>query len=191
MKDPVIANAAEWQAPKAFMFQLGEIVPAQVLVFSKHLEDALEELGSWAVEHAPGYIVTPEHEGDDPELLDSDGNLVDHTYTEAGWIYSEYWHVDEVVDPQEWRERAIRELRDAGALDGPRFERFDVCLAWYHWLSLHHGGQDSREYARLSKLQTYYRPGLYQESFTAMTENAAAIYVGINEARHARECAEH
>jgi hypothetical protein len=57
------------------------------------------------------------------------------------------------------------------------FDRFDICDAYYLALSHCHGGQWSREYARLSRMATYYRPSplLLVEN---LNENARAIYEG-------------
>ncbi len=56
-----------------------------------------------------------------------------------------------------------------------RFNRHDVCEAWYLFLSHYHEGQDSRKYARLSKLLGYYTPSAGGE-FGATNENSEAIY---------------
>ena len=55
------------------------------------------------------------------------------------------------------------------------FDRFDICEAYFLALSHCHGGQWSREYARLCRLQTYFKPsiGLSVES---LNENAREIY---------------
>lgn len=54
------------------------------------------------------------------------------------------------------------------------FDRFDICEAWYCWLSDNHGGMGSREYARLSRLR-YFKPSpmLCTER---LSENAREIY---------------
>lgn len=38
------------------------------------------------------------------------------------------------------------------------FDRFQICEAYYLFLSANHGGQNSKEYAKLSKLLTYFKP---------------------------------
>lgn len=55
------------------------------------------------------------------------------------------------------------------------FDRFDIAEAWYLALSHCHGGQWSREYARLCKLQRRFKlfPMLSVEN---LTENGRAIY---------------
>ena len=53
------------------------------------------------------------------------------------------------------------------------FDRFDIACAWYHHLSENHGGQGSREYRRLSRLLTWFKPGA---SDAPMSENARDIY---------------
>ncbi len=57
------------------------------------------------------------------------------------------------------------------------FDRFDICDAYYLALSHCHGGQWSREYARLSHMVTYYRPSPLL-SVENLNENARAIYEG-------------
>jgi hypothetical protein len=58
------------------------------------------------------------------------------------------------------------------------FDRFDICEAWYLWLSENHGGQGSVEYSRLSSLLNFFspRPSL---SYETLSENAQMIYDGI------------
>lgn len=55
------------------------------------------------------------------------------------------------------------------------FDRIDIAEAWYLALSHCHGGQWSREYARLCKLQRSFRqsPTL---NVDMLTENGRAIY---------------
>lgn len=55
------------------------------------------------------------------------------------------------------------------------FDRFDVCEAWYLWLSHNHAGQWSDEYVRLCKMSTYFTPGALF-SYDSLTENGKAIY---------------
>ncbi len=56
------------------------------------------------------------------------------------------------------------------------FDRYDIACAWYHYLSENHGGQYSPEYARLSRLLTWFRPGASEEYLDGISENARAIY---------------
>ena len=58
------------------------------------------------------------------------------------------------------------------------FDRFDICAAWYLWLSENHGGQWSPEYERLCRLAAFYSPGL-SEQRGELSENAQAIYDNI------------
>jgi hypothetical protein len=58
------------------------------------------------------------------------------------------------------------------------FDRFDVCAAWYLWLTHNHGGQWSPEYERLCRLDGLYSPGL-SEQRGELNENAQAIYDAI------------
>ena len=55
------------------------------------------------------------------------------------------------------------------------FDRFDIAEAWYLALSECHGGQWSREYARLCKLSRSFRPAT-SLSVDNLSENARAIY---------------
>jgi hypothetical protein len=55
------------------------------------------------------------------------------------------------------------------------FDRYDIAEAWYLALSHCHGGQWSREYARLCKLQRSFRPSPMLDTDT-LTENGREIY---------------
>lgn len=57
----------------------------------------------------------------------------------------------------------------------PYFDRIDIAEAWYLALSHCHGGQSSREYARLSKLSRIMRPRP-SLSVETLSENARLIY---------------
>ena len=57
----------------------------------------------------------------------------------------------------------------------PYFDRIDIAEAWYLALSHCHGGQSSREYARLSKLSRLMRPRP-SLSVETLSENARLIY---------------
>jgi len=57
------------------------------------------------------------------------------------------------------------------------FDRFDICDAYYLALSHCHGGQWSREYARLARMADYFRPSPLL-SVENLNENARAIYDG-------------
>ena len=60
------------------------------------------------------------------------------------------------------------------------FDRFDICSAWYLWLSENHEGQFSKEYKRLSKLLSYFKPSLML-SVETLEDNAKDIYMDICE----------
>ena len=55
------------------------------------------------------------------------------------------------------------------------FDRFDICEAYYLALSHCHGGQWSREYARLCCMADYFRP---RPTLTVdtLSDNAREIY---------------
>lgn len=55
------------------------------------------------------------------------------------------------------------------------FDRFDICEAYYLALCHCHGGQWSREYARLCRLNTYFKPSPLL-SVESLSENARIIY---------------
>lgn len=55
------------------------------------------------------------------------------------------------------------------------FDRWDICEAWYLALTHCHGGQWSREYARLCRLERYFKPGACF-NVGSLSENARAIY---------------
>lgn len=89
-------------------------------VYAYHLDDALEIAADWLAQNAPGLIVTHDsaecaelwqeakralgvHSDLDAEDWDeyarNNAEIVDHTYTEAGYIPSWEWRVDECEDP--------------------------------------------------------------------------------------------
>ena len=55
------------------------------------------------------------------------------------------------------------------------FDRFDIAEAYYLALSACHGGQWSREYARLSRMHRYFRPSPML-SIDSLNENAREIF---------------
>ena len=55
------------------------------------------------------------------------------------------------------------------------FDRFDICEAYYLALSHCHGGQWSREYARLCRLSRYFKPSPMLD-VDSLSENAREIY---------------
>jgi hypothetical protein len=55
------------------------------------------------------------------------------------------------------------------------FNRFDICEAYYLALSHCHNGQWSREYVRLCKMMTYFKPSPFL-SLESLDENAREIY---------------
>lgn len=56
------------------------------------------------------------------------------------------------------------------------FDRFDICEAWYLYLSEYHGGQFSPEYARLSKLLESFTPRDTLYDRNDLHENGQEIY---------------
>jgi hypothetical protein len=55
------------------------------------------------------------------------------------------------------------------------FDRFDIVEGWYLALCHCHGGQWSREYARLSRMSRYFKPSPFL-SVETLTENGREIY---------------
>jgi len=66
------------------------------------------------------------------------------------------------------------------------FDRFDVCSAYYLFFCDYHEGQGSKKYNRLSRLETYYKPGPFA-CYSNLSENAQCIYDSLveKEATHA------
>lgn len=62
------------------------------------------------------------------------------------------------------------------------FDRFDIAEAYYLWLSHNHSGQNSREYARLSRMTQYFSPSPLLTVET-LSDNGRAIYDKLAEAR--------
>lgn len=54
------------------------------------------------------------------------------------------------------------------------YNRFDIVDAYYWWYVHHHNGQSSPEYARLCRIQKYYKPSSLHKG--PSDENARAIY---------------
>lgn len=57
------------------------------------------------------------------------------------------------------------------------FDRFDVCEAWYLHLSANHGGQGSKEYARLSRMSRYFTPKQSLRGACDLSSNGLEIYL--------------
>lgn len=55
------------------------------------------------------------------------------------------------------------------------FDRFDICAAWYIFLSEYHEGQGSDKYKRLCKLLTYYTPAPSLR-WSNLNDNERSIY---------------
>lgn len=55
------------------------------------------------------------------------------------------------------------------------FDRFDIVEAYYLYFVDYHGGQWSREYARLSRMTRYFKPR-QSLSYDTLSENAQEIY---------------
>lgn len=55
------------------------------------------------------------------------------------------------------------------------FDRFDICEAYYLAFSHCHGGQRSREYARMCAMARYFKPSPML-SVDSLSDNAREIY---------------
>lgn len=60
------------------------------------------------------------------------------------------------------------------------WDRFDIIEAWYLALSHCHSGMMSKEYKRLSKILSYFRPAC-NLSVETLTENGKEIYESVCE----------
>ena len=62
------------------------------------------------------------------------------------------------------------------------YDRFDIVEAHLVFYSDYHGGQTSREYQRLSKIKTYYKPPQgWGYRFRDLTSNGRDIYRALKE----------
>jgi hypothetical protein len=59
------------------------------------------------------------------------------------------------------------------------FNRHDICAAWNLHLQATHGGQGSAAYARLCKLQGYFKPSHNEERISGLSDNAFEIYADL------------
>lgn len=142
-------------APSLWWFQFGAYAGTNVFVFAgpghRALEDALEEAAAWLEENAPGHIVTNREIMDlVREVLEEQGKTegewqraledrdewayevqeeatADLTYTEAGYLTSHEWFVNELQPGDDlynkvW-ETTIDYLSDEGDLDDDDINR--------------------------------------------------------------------
>jgi hypothetical protein len=58
------------------------------------------------------------------------------------------------------------------------FDRFDIAEAYWCYFIEWHGGQNSVEYRRLSKMDSYFKPR-HNLSSDTLEENSREIYTGI------------
>jgi len=58
------------------------------------------------------------------------------------------------------------------------FDRFDIVEAYYLAFSECHSGQWSKEYARLCKIMSYFKPK-YDLNSETLTENGKEIYISV------------
>lgn len=60
------------------------------------------------------------------------------------------------------------------------FDRFDICEAYYLFACHYHGGQFTKEYAILGRLEKFFRPRP-DLSIETLSENAQEIYQALAE----------
>jgi hypothetical protein len=58
------------------------------------------------------------------------------------------------------------------------YNKFDIVEAYYLAYTHCHNGQWSNEYARLCRIQKYFKPS-YGLSFNSLSENAREIYINL------------
>jgi hypothetical protein len=58
------------------------------------------------------------------------------------------------------------------------FNRFDIVEAYYLFLSEYHEGQASRRYARLCKMQRYFKPA-WNFNWDSLSDNGKEIYYNL------------
>jgi hypothetical protein len=170
-----IANPLEcYQNPgvRAWRFRFGAYGDIEVYVFGSSLEKAIEDAAWFLRDNSPG-VFTEEN------ILphDDDGNPVDHTYTEAGWIPSWEWWVEE-TNADDLADKALALLSEEGRIDDPTFNRDDIMLAWWHYLKRHQGDDwSSPNHLRLLRLEDHFQPYGLSVTLTGIhNTNAAAIY---------------
>lgn len=103
----VLVNPLDYSGADLFAMHFGAYGSTCLLVWSGSVEDSAETAAEWLAQYAPGHITTEEHVGklmeeakqDEPGLDDEEAYekaTADLTYTEAGWLTSYEWTVDDV-----------------------------------------------------------------------------------------------
>ena len=104
-----------------YLFRFGVIGTTNVLAYGYCLESALEAAAEYLLEAEYFGHITPHAapqedlccDCDDPYECDS------HTYTEAGWLTSYEWHVDDISREElivEFADKPVKPLRGIGHL---------------------------------------------------------------------------
>ena len=65
------------------------------------------------------------------------------------------------------------------------FDRFDIVQAYYTFYVNYHGGQASKDYARLCRIQKYFRPSPSFSGVDSLSDNGLMIYQNLIEKKEA------
>ena len=162
----------------AYTFRFGAYGETTVVVIQRpdHVEDALETAAECLKEHAPGLFSEPDYvdacrdrncdccvlKAEQPCDECREHAEADHTYTEAGWLLSHEWTVDE---------------SEGEPFGSPTFDRFDIAVAHATYWAAWHQGQGSDGYRNLSRALTLMGNGFIPDrGFDGLSENGQAIY---------------
>lgn len=148
-----------------FSFAFGAYGSTEVLVFASGVESGLETAADWLAEHEPGHLSTPkdmeEYYAEAAEELEfawpndceveariiTDHAECDMTYTEAGWLVSHEWFVNEVAsDAPAFSEALITALLELEELEIPEWIEDGHITCVEDISSIAHGGCASGSY---------------------------------------------
>lgn len=113
-----------WMKPQLYAMHFGAYGTTCLLVWmDASIEDAAEVAAEWLAEYAPGHITTEEHVGklieeakeDEPGISDEDAYekaTADLTYTEAGWLTSYEWTIDDINKGDELYKAALEASKE-------------------------------------------------------------------------------
>lgn len=113
-----------WTRPQLYAMHFGAYGATCLLVWmDASIEDAAEVAAEWLVKHAPGHITTDEEvtklmeeaREEDPELSDEEAHdkaTADLTYTEAGYLTSYEWTIDDLPKSSELYKAALEASKE-------------------------------------------------------------------------------